>query len=111
MGSIQPETYIMRRPPHHLLSMRLILIVVLLLVIACGALFGALNGAPIPLDFYFFVVTVPTGVALLCALLAGWLLGGLIAWLGQVPRLRRELRSARRDIAQARATFGQREER
>ncbi|MFI4968965.1 MAG: lipopolysaccharide assembly protein LapA domain-containing protein [Lysobacterales bacterium] len=101
----------MRRPLHRLPPMRLILIVVLLFVVVCGALFGALNGTPIALDFYFLAVTVPTGVALLCALLAGWLLGGLIAWLGHVPRLRRELRSARRDIAQARAVPEAREER
>jgi putative membrane protein len=81
--------------------MRLILIVLILFVIACGALFGALNGVRIPLDFYFVRITIPTGVALLGALLVGWLLGGIVAWLGQMPRMRRERRGARRSHAGA----------
>jgi len=81
--------------------MRLILIVLTLLVIAIGALFGALNAGRIALDFYFFQTEVPTGAALLAALLLGWLLGGLVAWLGQVPRLRRDLRAARRQLRDA----------
>lgn len=76
--------------------MRLILTVVVLLVILCGALFGALNGTPVSLDFYFFAVTTPLGIALLGALLSGWLLGGLVAWLGQ-GRLRRHARALERD--------------
>lgn len=76
--------------------MRLILTLLILFVIACGALFGALNGVRIPLDFYFVRITIPTGVALLGALFVGWLLGGIVAWLGQMPRLRREWRAARR---------------
>jgi uncharacterized integral membrane protein len=75
--------------------MRLILILASLFVIASGAMFGALNGARIPVDFYFFQIDTPTGAALLGALLGGWLLGGLVAWAGQVPRLRRELRVTR----------------
>ncbi|NCT66145.1 MAG: DUF1049 domain-containing protein [Rhodanobacteraceae bacterium] len=83
--------------------MRPLLIVLLVLVIAAGALFGALNGARVPIGFYVAEVEVPLGVALLCALLAGWLLGGLTAWLGQVPRLRRQLRAAQRELREARA--------
>jgi hypothetical protein len=30
---------------------------------------------------------------LLCALVLGWLLGGLVAWLGQLPRMRRQARA------------------
>ncbi|WP_343787058.1 lipopolysaccharide assembly protein LapA domain-containing protein [Dokdonella soli] len=82
--------------------MRLILIILILLVVALGALFGALNGARIPIDFYFFQLAMPTGAALLGALLAGWLLGGLVAWVGQVPRLRRDLRTVHRDLREAR---------
>ncbi|MEO7324542.1 MAG: lipopolysaccharide assembly protein LapA domain-containing protein [Dokdonella sp.] len=87
--------------------MRLILIFLTLIVIASGAIFGALNGARIPVDFYFFQVNVPTGVGLLGMLLIGWLLGGLVAWLGQTRRLRHETREARAslrelDTAQAR---------
>lgn len=79
--------------------MRSILIVLLLCIAACGVLFSALNGGSAVVDFYFFQVSSPLGVALMCALLAGWLLGGLVAWFGLVPRLRRELRAARRDRA------------
>ncbi|MEO5626453.1 MAG: lipopolysaccharide assembly protein LapA domain-containing protein [Dokdonella sp.] len=87
--------------------MRLILILLTLIVIASGAIFGALNGARIPVDFYFFQTDVPTGVGLLGMLLIGWLLGGLVAWLGQTRRLRHESRKARvhlheLDAAQAR---------
>jgi uncharacterized integral membrane protein len=83
--------------------MRLILIVLILLVIAAGAAFGALNAARVPIDFYFFQASLPAGAALLAALLAGWLLGGLVAWVGEVPRLRRELRAARRTLHAAQA--------
>ena len=59
--------------------MRLILIVLLLSVVVAGALFGALNGAPVGVDFYFFRCELPLGGALLGALVLGWLLGGLVA--------------------------------
>jgi putative membrane protein len=75
--------------------MRLILSALILIVIACGALFGALNGARIPIDFYFAQITLPTGVGLLGALLVGWLLGGVVAWVGQLPQRRRERYAAR----------------
>ena len=83
--------------------MRLILIVVVLLVVGLGALFGALNPGPIAVDLYFAQVQLPTGLALLGCLLLGWLLGGLVAWFGQVPRLRRELRKARLQLREPRA--------
>ncbi len=68
--------------------MRVIFTILVLIVIACGALFGALNGARIPLDFYFTQVSLPAGVALLGALLVGWLLGGIVAWCGHWPNRR-----------------------
>jgi len=86
--------------------MRVILIVVVVLVIGLGALFGALNAEPIGIDLYFFAVNVPAGLALLGTLLFGWLLGGLVAWFGQVPRLRRELRKARQQLREQRGTSG-----
>ena len=73
---------------HRLPTMRVIFAILILIVIACGALFGALNGERIPLDFYFAHTTVPAGVALLGALLLGWLLGGLVAWSGHVSKRR-----------------------
>jgi putative membrane protein len=75
--------------------MRFVLILLLLIVVACGALFGALNGTRVAVDFYFAQIDAPIGAALLAVLLVGWLLGGLVAWSGQVPRLRRDLRTAR----------------
>ncbi|MGH8324682.1 MAG: lipopolysaccharide assembly protein LapA domain-containing protein, partial [Steroidobacteraceae bacterium] len=60
-----------------------------------GILFGALNDAFISVNFHVSQVHVRTGVALLCALTIGWLLGGLVAWLGH-GRMRRELRALRR---------------
>jgi uncharacterized integral membrane protein len=85
--------------------MRLILIALLLSVIVLGALFGALNGARVPIDFYLVQTEVPIGAALLGALLVGWLLGGLVAWLGHLPRLRRQTRIIR-DLHVQRAERG-----
>jgi uncharacterized integral membrane protein len=90
--------FIMRWLSSGLPTMRLILIVLMIVVAVLGALFGALNGDRVPIDFYFFRIDAPLGAALLAALLAGWLLGGLVAWIGHVPRLRRELRAARREL-------------
>jgi uncharacterized integral membrane protein len=47
--------------------MRPILIVLLLCVIVLGALFGALNGTRVAIDFHYARVDVPLGGALLCA--------------------------------------------
>ncbi len=83
--------------------MRLPLILVILLFVAFGALFGALNAERITIDLYFAQPSVPKGAVLLSAVVFGWLLGGLVAWLAHVPRLHRDLRDARRQLHQARA--------
>jgi len=83
--------------------MRIALIVLTIAVLVAGALFGALNSARAPIDFYFASIEVPLGAALLCALVLGWLLGGLVAWLGQQPRLRRQARALRDLHARSRA--------
>ena len=80
--------------------MRVVWIVVALLFAAAGAVFGALNGGDVALDFYVVAVTVPKAAALLAALLAGWLIGGLILWLAVVMPLRRRLARQRRELAQ-----------
>ena len=80
--------------------MRVVWIVVALLFAAAGAVFGALNGGDVALDFYVVAVTVPKAAALLAALLAGWLVGGLILWLAVVMPLRRRLARQRRELAQ-----------
>jgi putative membrane protein len=88
--------------------MRLILILVLVIVVVGGALFAALNSASIPVDFYLMQVRMPAGIALLGSLLTGWLLGGLVAWLGH-GRLRRNLRAMRRVHAQTQADVARRD--
>ncbi|MEP7097963.1 MAG: lipopolysaccharide assembly protein LapA domain-containing protein [Dokdonella sp.] len=74
--------------------MHAIFIILVLIVIACGALFDALNGARVVLDFYFIKITLPIDAALLGALLLGWVYGGLVAWCGHLSGRRR---AARRD--------------
>lgn len=76
--------------------MRLIVLVLALLVVIAGASFSALNSASAPIDLYFARYHLPVSALVLGSLLTGWLLGGLVAWFGQVPRLQRELRAARR---------------
>ena len=79
--------------------MRVVWIVAALLFAAVGAVFGALNSDSVALDFYFFDANLPKAAALLSALLAGWLVGGLVLWLAVVMPLRRRLSRQRRDLA------------
>lgn len=76
--------------------MRLLAIIVLLLFVAAGVIVGALNADLVSYDFAFFRLYLPKGAALLGALVVGWLLGGLTAWLGVSIAARRMRRSARR---------------
>jgi putative membrane protein len=78
--------------------MRLGLILLALLFAIGGAAFGALNGEHVVFDFYFTTLTLPKGAALLCALLLGWLLGGMLVYLGLVLRLRRRVRVMAREL-------------
>ncbi|MEO7433797.1 MAG: LapA family protein [Dokdonella sp.] len=78
--------------------MRFASILMILTVVAGGALFGALNDARVVVDFQFWQWEVPIGAALLVALSIGWLLGGIVAWVGESRRLRRDLRGARANI-------------
>ncbi len=63
--------------------MRLIVTLILLLFIAAGVVLGALNADLVGYDLGFARVELPKGAALLLALVIGWLLGGLTAWLGR----------------------------
>jgi len=72
--------------------MRLILILILLFFIAAGIVLGALNADLVGYDFAFTQLHLPKGAALLGALVIGWLLGGLTAWLGVSARHRRQHR-------------------
>ncbi|WP_130618720.1 LapA family protein [Dyella amyloliquefaciens] len=62
--------------------MRLIVTLILLLFIAAGIALGALNADLVGYDLGFAHMELPKGAALLLALVIGWLLGGLTAWLG-----------------------------
>ena len=72
--------------------MRLALILIALVFVAFGAVFGALNAERVVFDLYFVTWTLPKGAALLAALLVGWFVGGLVVYVGLVPRLRRRVR-------------------
>lgn len=79
--------------------MRLLVILIVLLFAAAGVVFGALNADLVNYDLVFTHVDLPKGAALIAALLAGWILGGLLVWLFAVQPMRRRLRRARRDQA------------
>ncbi|MGA8278541.1 MAG: DUF1049 domain-containing protein [Rhodanobacteraceae bacterium] len=82
--------------------MRIGVVLSIIVFAGAGALFGGLNAERIGLDLYFVVVSVPKGAALLAALLLGWSLGGIVVWLGRVPRLKRELRICQRALRDSR---------
>ena len=77
--------------------MRLLVILILLVFAAAGIVVGALNADMVNYDLVVARVHLPKGAALLCALVIGWLLGGLTAWLGVITRHRRERRRQLRD--------------
>ena len=78
--------------------MRFVWIGLIVLFASCGALFGALNGESVSYDFYYGVVDLPKGAALLSALLGGWIMGGLLVWFGVVMPLRSKLARAQRKV-------------
>lgn len=75
--------------------MRLIALLILALFVVAGVVVGALNADPVSYDLAFARMTMPKGAGLLVALVIGWLLGGLTAWLGMSLRHRRVLRRHR----------------
>ena len=75
--------------------MRLIVTLILLLFVAAGVVLGALNADLVGYDLGFAQLTLPKGAALLIALVIGWLLGGLTAWLGVSTRQRRQRRQGK----------------
>jgi uncharacterized integral membrane protein len=83
--------------------MRLALVIVILVFVVFGAVFGALNAERIVVDFYFWQPSVPKGAVLISAVVLGWLVGGLVAWLSRDRRLKREIRETRRQLKEAKA--------
>ena len=79
--------------------MRLLQLLIALLFVAAGVVVGWLNPQSMTLDFYFRHVEIGVGVAMLLAVLAGALLGGIAVTAGVVWPLRRRLRRAERDAA------------
>ncbi len=84
--------------------MRIFWIVLIVVFAAAGALFGALNGGPVRLDFYVAQVTLPIGAAWLLGVLAGWVAGGLLIYFGAVWPLRTRLARQRRELDRLRAS-------
>lgn len=74
--------------------MRLIVTLILLLFLAAGIVIGALNADLVSYDLGFARLSLPKGAGLLAALVIGWLLGGLTAWLGISARHRRQRRAS-----------------
>lgn len=80
--------------------MRLLTIFILVIFIAAGVVLGALNADLVGYDLAFAQMQLPKGAALLGALVIGWLLGGLTAWLGVSSRQRRQqLRAGKKQPA------------
>lgn len=77
--------------------MRLLVILILIFFVAAGIVLGALNADMVGYDVAFAQVQLPKGAALLGALVIGWLLGGLTAWLGVSSRQRLRRRVSSRD--------------
>jgi lipopolysaccharide assembly protein A len=66
------------------------------LFLIVGVVLGALNPTSVAVDLGLFQVRAGVGVILLCTLLAGVLVGGLVMTASVVLPLRRELRRGRK---------------
>ncbi len=77
--------------------MRPLAIVILVIFVAAGLVLGALNADLVDYDLAFARMQLPKGAALLGAMVIGWLLGGLTAWVGVSTRQRRQRRQLRAD--------------
>ena len=76
--------------------MRIVLLLLALLFLATGIVFGALNPAPVTVDFYWLQAPISLGFGLLVAALAGAIAAGLVLTVSVIWPLRARLRKARR---------------
>ena len=76
--------------------MRVLVIFIVVVFVAAGVVLGALNSELVSYDLAFARIQLPKGAGLLGALVIGWLLGGLVAWLGMSTRSRRAQRMSTR---------------
>ncbi|HEY3522013.1 MAG TPA: lipopolysaccharide assembly protein LapA domain-containing protein [Rhodanobacteraceae bacterium] len=78
--------------------MRALIAILVVLFLILGVVFGALNPQHVRYDFLFAHFEISKGVALLLALLIGWLLGGALCWAGSglARRAPRESRDGKR---------------
>ena len=79
--------------------MRILFLLLALLFLAAGIVFGALNPAPVTVDFYWLQAPVSLGFALLAAALLGAVLAGMVLLTSVIWPLRARLRRARRQQA------------
>ncbi len=76
--------------------MRLIFLVLAVTFLLGGLLFGALNAAPLEINFYFGRLELAAGVALLGAALLGALLAGVVLAVAVVWPVQSKLRRLQR---------------
>lgn len=76
-------------------------LIVALLFLAAGLLIGVLNTQPITLKLLFAQIETSSGVAIILSLLAGVIIGGLIAIATLVWPLYTKLRKANKQAATA----------
>ena len=81
--------------------MRIAFLLFALVFLAAGIVFGALNPAPVTVDFYWLQVPLSLGFALLLAALVGAVLAGLVLLVSVIWPLRARLRRVQRQRAGA----------
>ena len=81
---------------------KLLAVLVVLAFVASGLVFGSLNNQAVTVDYFFFETETALAFSLVLFLLAGVALGGVVVYLSMVARMRSRLRTARRELEEAR---------